>query len=236
MKPFYKTMWVLCFAVAMGFLETSVVVFLRALYYPEGFQFPLKMMAQNLVVTELYREAATLVMIISVSVLASKYRLHRFAWFLAVFGIWDIMYYVFLKMLLGWPESLLTTDILFLLPGMWTGPVIAPVINSLTMILMAVVILNSRKGSRPTLRLTGGTWALLIIGSLLVLTAYMEDFTCFVLEYQHSLPAGGEGTGRKLIELSSRFVPRSFDWLLFGMGVCLHVGAIYMIIKRKLKG
>lgn len=236
MKPFYKMIWVLCFAVAMGFLEASVVVYLRALYYPEGFRFPLKIMEQNLVVTELYREAATLVMIISVSMLASKYRLHRFAWFLAVFGIWDIMYYVFLKMILGWPESLLTTDILFLLPVMWTGPVIAPVINSLTMILMAVVVLNRRIGTRPTLRLTKGIWTLLIIGSLLVLIAYMEDFACFILEYQSSVSTGGYGMSGNLMELSSRFVPRSFDWLMFSAGVGMHLAAIYMIIKQKLKG
>lgn len=78
---------------------------------------------------------------------------------------------MFLKTLLGWPETLLTTDILFLLPIIWTGPVIAPVINSLTMILMAMVILINRKGLRPVTGLPGIVCLLLIIGSLVILFA-----------------------------------------------------------------
>ena len=34
----------LLYAVAMGYLEAAVVVYLRAIYYPEGFSFPLKPM------------------------------------------------------------------------------------------------------------------------------------------------------------------------------------------------
>lgn len=71
----------------MGYLESAVVVYLRELYHPEGFNFPLKAMAQDVAITELYREAATLIMILAVSVLAAEIWLHRFAWFLIVFGI-----------------------------------------------------------------------------------------------------------------------------------------------------
>ncbi|HEX7411836.1 MAG TPA: hypothetical protein VF298_06815, partial [Bacteroidales bacterium] len=109
-----KTIWIILFALAMGYLESAVVVYIRALYYPEGFAFPLKEMAENLAITELFREAATLVMLLAIGFLATTERLHRFAWFLIVFGIWDIAYYFFLKLLIGWPESLLTYDILFL--------------------------------------------------------------------------------------------------------------------------
>lgn len=97
MKPLTKTTWILCFAIAMGYLEAAVVVYLRALYYPDGFSFPLKEMSQTLAITELYREVATLVMIFSIGVLAAEYRLHRFAWFLVVFSVWDIAYYVFFE-------------------------------------------------------------------------------------------------------------------------------------------
>jgi hypothetical protein len=72
MKPGCKLAWIVLFAVAMGYLESSVVIYLRALYYPEGFNFPLKPMAPSVVITELYREAATLIMILSISVLAAQ--------------------------------------------------------------------------------------------------------------------------------------------------------------------
>lgn len=232
MKPLNKTIWIVLFALAMGYLESAVVVYIRALYYPEGFAFPLKEMAQNLAITELFREAATLIMLIAVGVLSARERLHRFAWFLIAFGIWDIAYYLFLKLLIGWPESLLTFDILFLLPTMWTGPVIAPVINSVTMILLAAVILHERKNSQPVYRLTGLEWTLLLAGSVIVLIAYMEDFTGFVLDYRRSVPAGEFSWYSFMIILPSRFIPRSFDWLLFSSGVFMHFMAIFLIVRR----
>jgi len=232
MKPLNKTIWIILYALAMGFLESAVVIYIRALYYPEGFTFPLKEMAPYLATTELIREAATLIMIIAVGILAAKDKLHRFAWFLVVFGIWDIAYYLFLKLLIGWPESLLTTDILFLLPSLWTGPVIAPVINSLTMILLAAVILNGRHGSLPLTKLTRGEWILLITGSVVVLIAYMKDFAGFVLDYKHSIPEEEFSWDKVMIILPAQFVPRSFDWVLFCAGVFLHLIAVLLIFNR----
>jgi hypothetical protein len=235
MKQTSKTIWIVFFAIAMGYLESSVVVYLRELYYPEGFTFPLKAMTQHVAVTEFYREAATLIMILAVGVLAAENRLHRFAWFLVVFSVWDITYYLFLKLLLGWPESLLTTDILFLLPSMWTGPVIAPVINSLTMILLAMVILNNRKGSRPVASLSIMVWTLLIFGSVIILFAYMKDFATFVAEYERSNPSEGTSYQKLVFMLSTRFIPRTFDWLLFCLGVLMHFSAIFLILIKKQK-
>jgi len=166
--------------------------------------------------------------------LAAGLWLHRFAWFLVVFSVWDISYYIFLKLLLVWPESLLTTDILFLLPSIWTGPVIAPVINSLTMILLAIVILKSRKGSEPLIRLSGLIWILLIAGSLIVLIAYMKDFASYVLDYRNLHVSAGRSIDQDLLSLSSQFVPQSFDWWLFCTGVCMHLAAVVLIfISRK---
>lgn len=235
MKPLSKTLWIVFFAIAMGYLESAVVVYLRELYYPEGFDFPLKAMTQTVAVTELYRELATLIMILAVSVLAAEFWLQRFAWFLVVFSVWDITYYVFLKVLIGWPASFFTTDILFLLPSIWTGPVIAPVINSLTMIMVAIVILKKTNESKILTRLTGIVWVLLIAGSLVVLIAYMKDFVAFVSEYKNPLPSGSIGQSQNLLSLSTRFMPRSFDWLLFFTGVCMHLAAVYLIISQKPK-
>jgi len=235
MKPSSKTIWIILFAIAMGYLESSVVVYLRELYYPDGFNFPLKAMAQDVAVTELFREAATLIMLLAVGVLAAEYRLHRFAWFLVVFSVWDIFYYIFLKVLVGWPDSLLTNDILFLLPSMWTGPVIAPVINSITMILLAIVILNNKKGSKPVVSLSKMVWTLLITGSVIILFAYMKDFATYVIEYRRSLPSIKMNTEQSLLILSTRFTPRAFDWLLFCLGVLMHFTAIFLIFMKKQK-
>ena len=232
MKPGCKLAWIVLFAVAMGYLESSVVIYLRALYYPEGFNFPIKSMAPSVAITELYREAATLIMILSISVLAAKIWLHRFAWFLVIFGIWDSMYYVFLKLLLDWPESLLTTDILFLLPSIWVGPVLAPLINSATMLLLASVILISRKGVLPITRLTKSEWVLLILGSILIWIAYIKGYWFFALHNNHT-NISGEITWREFVNiLPAQFVPGPFDWMLFGAGLLMHFGAILLIIFR----
>jgi hypothetical protein len=234
-KPLSKTIWIVLFALAMGYLESAVVVYLRELYYPEGFDFPMKEMSRTLAITELYREAATLIMILAISILVAEKRLHRFAWFLVVFSVWDIAYYVFLKIILNWPASLLTTDILFLLPSIWTGPVIAPVINSLTMLLLAAVILSVKKGFKPIIRLSNLVWTLLIVGSFIVLIAYMEDFATYALEYRQSNPTSGKSQASDMLLLSTQYIPRSFDWLLFIAGVGMHLTAIFLIVVQKIK-
>ena len=235
MKPLTKTTWVLCFAIAMGYLEAAVVVYLRALYYPEGFSFPLKEMSQTLAVTELYREVATLVMIFTVGVLAAEYWLHRFAWFLVVFSTWDIAYYVFLKLLLHWPTSWFTTDILFLLPSIWTGPVIAPVINSLTMLLLASVILYVGHERKHMLKFPAFAWILLAAGSVIVLAAYMKDFLLYAQQYRHNHPETDMDTGAMFMKLSASFVPRNFDWTLFFSGVLMHLVAVVFLVMRRLR-
>lgn len=132
-----RKLWiVLFFAIAMGFLEAIVVVYVRELYYPEGFRFPLKLIPPRIFSIELVRELTTLIMLAGIGLLAGKTKSGKFAWFLVNFGIWDITYYLALKIFLDWPESLHTWDILFLIPVTWIGPVLAPVICSVTMILL----------------------------------------------------------------------------------------------------
>ena len=128
-----KLITITAFAIAMGFLESAVVVYMREILYPEGFAFPLSPIPVSLAVTELLREVATMVMLVTIGVIAAKRFSTGFAWFIYSFAIWDIFYYVFLKLLLGWPESVLTWDVLFLIPTIWTGPELLPVLVSLTM-------------------------------------------------------------------------------------------------------
>jgi len=104
---------------------------------------------EHLALTEIFREAATLIMLVGIGIIAGRNSSERFAWFLYSFAVWDIFYYVFLKLLLNWPESFMTWDILFLIPVTWVGPVIAPVIVSITMIAFALIILYSNQKSIP---------------------------------------------------------------------------------------
>ena len=83
---------------------------------------------------ELVREAATLVMLVTIGMLAGRTRHAQVGYTAVAFGVWDIFYYVFLGMIGGWPRSLFDWDILFLLPVPWWGPVLAPVSIALLMI------------------------------------------------------------------------------------------------------
>jgi hypothetical protein len=110
------------FAIAMAWVESAVVFYLRTMidriepYQPN----PLPEFG-GLEKAELTRELATLVMLAAVGWLAGRNWRSRMGYFLVAFGVWDIFYYVFLKVLTGWPRSLLDWDILFLIPLPWWG-------------------------------------------------------------------------------------------------------------------
>jgi hypothetical protein len=224
-------LWVLVFAIAMAFVETAVVVYLRKLYYPEGFAFPLKWIDMDIAVTEFLREIATLIMLVAAGVLAGRRNTERFAYFIFAFAVWDIFYYVFLKALLGWPESLLTWDVLFLVPVTWTGPVLAPVINSCTMILLALaIILATERTGRCRTRWYH--WILLIAGSLVVIASYTEEYLSFMLPRFAPGDLIGVSSNAQVLEYACTFVPGRFLWWLFSIGVLMHLGAIIMIWNR----
>jgi hypothetical protein len=121
--------------------------------------------------------------------------------------VWDIFYYVWLKVLLDWPASLLTPDILFLIPLPWWGPVIAPVLIALLMTGAGwtAVALNDRGRS---LRLRWPDVLLSGAGNLLVLYAFMGDAIA-------ALPAAAETL--------ARVRPEGFRWGIFGAGYLLMI-------------
>ncbi len=142
-SPFRKIVWATVFGIAMAFIESAVVVYLRALYYPEGFSFPLQPVTDTLISIEVLREVATLFLLVSVSAIAAQRFLERFSFFLFCFAVWDIFYYIWLKVLIDWPSTLLEWDILFLIPLPWIGPVIAPLSLSLLMIIFSLSMMHS---------------------------------------------------------------------------------------------
>jgi len=174
-----KTLVILSiFAVAMGYMESAVVVYLRKIYYPDGFSLPLKSMDMTLGLTEFFREAVTICMLVTVAMLITKRWLFRFAWFIYAFAIWDISYYLFLYLILGWPPTLLTWDVLFIFPVIWTGPVLAPLINSLSMIMLAFLILRLNRSGKDH-PLSRWQWTLLISGSVLTVFTYISAYPRF---------------------------------------------------------
>jgi hypothetical protein len=221
------------FAIAMGFLESAVVVYLREILYPEGFAFPLSQMPVRLGVTEVLREVATVVMLVSVGVIAARRFSTGFAWFVYGFAIWDIFYYVFLLILLGWPQSLMTWDILFLIPTTWTGPVLSPVLVSLTMILLAVVILVSEDRGHET-RIPGKIWGGLILGSLILVFAFIYDYSKHMLTHFSWLEMF-QVRNPEVLEVATRYIPYRFPWWIFGMGEVVILGTIgwYRILVSK---
>ena len=108
-----KIIFSLLFAVSMAYLESAVVVYLRELYYPDGFQFPLNNIPPRILVTEIGREVATILMLYAFAKSVGRNYREVFAYFTFNFGIWDIWYYIWLKLMLGWPASLLDWDVLF---------------------------------------------------------------------------------------------------------------------------
>ncbi len=121
-EPVKATMKVFCivviFSIAFAYIEAAVVVYLRQIFHPEGFTFPLTTFGlsplwKRLLFTEIGREAATIVLIFTGCWLSGKNRRQRFAYFMTIFAVWDIFYYVWLKVLLDWPSSIMDWDILF---------------------------------------------------------------------------------------------------------------------------
>ena len=197
------------YAVAMAFVEAAVVVYLRAIYYPDGFAFPIVIIPDRMAVIEVARELATVVMLGAVAWLAGADRWQRFLHFCVLFGVWDIFYYVWLRILLGWPPSLLTWDILFLIPVPWIGPVLAPVVISVGLIAGSVHLL--RLHSRGvTLSFPPLHWAAAVAGGALVLLSFTLDYEIVVKGLQ----------------------PPPFRWGLFAAGCALGVGALVMGTRR----
>ncbi len=226
--------WVTFFAIAMAFLETAVVVYIRKLYYPEGFMFPMKLIAPDIALTEFLREVATLIMLAGIGIIAGRNKIEKFGYFIFTFAIWDIFYYVFLYALLKWPSSLLTWDVLFLIPCTWVGPVLAPVINSLCMIGLFFLI-HYYVGKTKQCTTGPWVWALLVAGSLVVIASYIEDYLDFMLQKFSWGQIFDLSLYDQTMPYAITYVPMDFKWWLFSIGAAMHLAAMFIIWKRNLE-
>ncbi|HCT31356.1 MAG TPA: hypothetical protein DIW31_11660 [Bacteroidales bacterium] len=223
--------WITLFSIAMAFLETAVVVYMRKLYYPEGFNFPLKIMDKDIMVVEVFREFATLVMLLGAGFIAGRNRTEKFGLFLYSFAVWDIFYYVFLKVTLDWPSSLMTWDILFLIPTTWVGPVIAPVIVSLVMIAFAFLISKSTSKNIQT-KINLAEWLLLIGGSIVLIIGFVYDYIRFMLEYFSFAEIFDPSKIQALMAKAVLYIPESFPWVIFIVGLMIVIGGVVLFYSR----
>jgi hypothetical protein len=217
----------------MGYLEASVVVYLRQIFYPQGFSFPLNpYMPHWLILVELGREFSTLVMLAAMGIITGKNFPQRVAYFLYSFGVWDIAYYASLKLTLGWPPSLLTWDILFLIPIIWVGPILAPIIASITMILLSIgiIYLEKRQGFTPK----GGPigWSLAGLGAFAIFISFIWDYSALIIK-NNLLPKFFNLAANSLFKsLVAEYVPTHYCWWLFILGEMLIGIAFFKVYSR----
>ena len=200
-----RTRWaiVIAFAIAMAWVEAASVFYIRALVDRiEPYQANPLPINDTLGYVELWREAATLVMIATLGMLAGSTWRRRAGYAAIAFGTWDIFYYVFLRLMSGWPRTPLDWDILFLLPLPWWGPVLAPVSIALLMIVWGTLATQSREDATDA----RWAWALGSAGIALALAVFMSDAW-------RALPHGRDAVLQVL--------PTTFNWPLFGAALLL---------------
>ncbi len=213
---------VMLYAAAMAWVEAAVVAYLRTLINRiDPYQANPLPLVGGIGGVELAREAATLLMLILVGALAGQTRRSRFGFATAAFGAWDLWYYLFLRLITGWPVSLLDWDILFLIPLPWWGPVLAPAAIAALMLAGGTLL---ALGDRPGQPLADGwrPWAGCAVGASLALY-------CFTAAAWRAIGSGPEGIRQA--------VPRGFPWPLFGIAlVLLSLPAVRMAQAWALRG
>jgi hypothetical protein len=197
---------VIVYAIAMAWVESSVVVYLRTMIgRVDPYQVDPLPISVGLGWIEVVREAATIMMLLTVGWLAGRTWRGRLGYTLIAFGTWDIFYYVFLVPMSGWPQSLLDWDVLLLIPLPWWGPVLSPMLISILLIIggmLAVLSEQTLRSTWPHWR----AWILSFCGAALALYTFMET----ALQVVHS----GEQAVRQAL-------PVSFNWPLFGLALIL---------------
>jgi hypothetical protein len=208
-----KIRWgiVVLFAVAMAWMESATVVYLRTLVGRiEPYQARPLPISAGLGETELVREAATLLMLLTVGLLAGRTWRSRLGYSMIAFGVWDILYYVFLAIIGGWPRSVMDWDVLFLIPLPWWGPVLAPAAIATMMVLGGTLVSQYDEPHRP---MWPGrrAWVLNIGGVLLALYVFMADAI-------QALPGG--------VDAIRDVLPTAFNWPLFVVALILMAAPI----------
>lgn len=182
------------FSIAFGYIEGAVVVYLRELYYPDGFRFPLVEFPRHLAAVELVRELATIILLWCAGWLSAIEPIRRFGAFAFCFGLWDLVYYGALKAALGWPATWMEWDILFLIPAPWVGPVLTPMLIAIALCVVGAMLFLIPEERRP--RITRTDWLVESLAGCVVLTSFLWNAPAIVRNEP----------------------PTSFPWMIFFAG------------------
>ena len=142
---------------------------------------------------------------LTVGLLAGRTWRTRLGYSSIAFGVWDIFYYVCLRLMSDWPKSLFDWDVLFLLPLPWWGPVLAPVCIALLMIVGGTLV-SQYPNRRAVTPLTPTLWRLNWLGVALALYVFMAD----------SIRAVSRG-----LEVTRTVLPTAFNWSVFVVALML---------------
>jgi hypothetical protein len=209
------TRWLLVviFAVGMAWVEAACVYYLRVMVDRlDPYQANPLPMREVFGRVELVREAATLVMLIAIGALAGRTWRTRLGYTATAFGVWDIFYYVFLKMICDWPKSLFDWDILFLLPLPWWGPVLAPLCIASLMIVWGTLVSQCIE-KNPCTPITSILCRLNWLGVALALYVFMAD----------SLRAVNQGVDVTTV------LPTTFSWSVFVVALTLMAAPVAQV-------
>jgi len=198
--------WVVVFGIAFAWVESAVVVYLREIYFDGAFRFPIvvnweggRHVLDTLMKVEFGRELATIVMLVAVGWAAGRTAWQKFCFFMIAFGIWDIFYYLWLWVMIRWPASVMTWDLLFFIPLPWVGPVITPVLIALAMVAAgSLIIYYESKGCRFPWRWYD--WAIEMGCGLIMVVSFCWDWKNIM-----RLPDGQPYSG----------IPNPFAWWLY---------------------
>jgi hypothetical protein len=183
------------FAIAMAYLESAVVVYLRAMYGIEDLLRDINFETDIYTFIEIGREAATIVMLVIIGLIAGNTWPKKIGYFFLSFGVWDIFYYIWLYVFIQWPKSLFEWDILFLIPLPWWGPVITPVLISLLLILIGYLLISEVK-----FKVASIDWVLFILSIIVLLYTFTEDSVSAIISETGDL---------------AQIRPTTFNWIIF---------------------
>lgn len=205
-----KLIVIVLFSIAMAFLESAVVVYLRELYNIDVLVTDIPQKPDELTLIEIGREAATLIMIAAIGWLTGRKWKEKIAYSLICFGVWDIFYYLWLELFINWPNSLFEWDLLFLIPLPWWGPVIAPLLISALMIFSGFLLLQKKVLNISAINVT-----ILVLGLLSALFSFTENAISML------------GSGEIINN-----VPEEFNWLFFIAGFLMLTYAVVNMTIR----
>jgi hypothetical protein len=208
------------FGIVFGYVEAAAVVYIRVVYEPihqrlfpktaANDLFPLAVFEQwsreahpyvKTPFMEMSREVGTLLLLALMAQAVSRTGPQWFASFALVFGVWDLTYYLWLLLLIGWPQTLLEWDLLFVVPVPWVAPVLAPLLVAATMVLTSSIYFWTEAVGRP---MQPGRWnyALVLGGGLTIMISFWWDWR----------------------NILARGTPNPFNWLVLLLGLAVGVG------------